>query len=161
MTEFYYLLHLIAIALIVGVSTFGLSSIVALEAGPAAIFERIKYMLLPQDGRPELPSNPIPVLAALDDVNDFIEERTKSVKEYQTDLKAWVAVWSYDPWYERTFKGTLYGVLDCIKCLGGWVALGFTILLIVTQYAPLLSLPIGWFGGYGVHRFLITKLGRI
>lgn len=119
-------------AALIALFALALTHLVVHEKGPFQIFWRIKLALLPKEGRPD-PISPdwrkitSEVKRNLGKPNEFTETIPLPFAEYmirkashQAQIDLWVNTWDGDIRFERTFKGTLFALLDCQYCFSFW-----------------------------------------
>jgi hypothetical protein len=120
---------------------YGISTIVAMEPGPFAIFDRIREALLP--GQDTIADMPEPFMDSL------MMEQPEIVTEQAQAI------------FDRTFKGTIHGIFDCVICFGLWVSIPLATMPIVLGLVDWAYCPLIWLTSYGLFRFLLGVAGDI
>lgn len=140
-------------ALIVALFSFGLGVLIVRETGPFRLIERIKFALLPKYGRPE-------EMAPEWQKNEGLafHEYLIEIEKHKASVDLWVNTWTKDVRYQRSFKGTVYGILTCERCFGLYADIIATILVyrsVLTTVNGLVLAVLTVFVGYALHRVLL------
>ena len=137
------LAELIFSILATGFATYGISTIVTQEPGPFAIFDRFRESFLPTYDE-EQESEPTPQTARPESIHPTL-----------------LGIVPNENIFERTFKGTLHGVMDCAICLGLWLSFPLMLLPLAMGLITWQSFPLAWLAAYGFHRFLLGVIGDL
>ena len=137
------LLALIFSSLLCAFGTYGVSIIVTQEPGPFAIFDRIRDAMLPPYG----------------DGDDEADTLSDALSQTVGTITPLPAPSEQQKPFDRTLKGTIYGIFDCATCFGVWFSIPVALLPLAMGLVTPLEYPLVWLASYGMHRFLMGVSG--
>ena len=149
------LLYLILQAVVSGTISAIVGRTITNYEGPLNLFPRLKRLFLPPMGRDVLtPDWPTDIDYLIENLSEFQAD----IQDYLGEIQAWELYFQEDPDFKKTIQGTMYGILDCVFCIGPYLTCIIALLMSAYFGNDPVAFSIVWLGSYSIHYLINKKL---